>query len=215
MNIKYNLDYHKDKFGKIIDNDEGYRARGEFVSSEIFKDNFKEGSKVLEFGCGVGQNLIKIKNAYGYDINKKLYPLLNKKGIKTFNTLKEIPDKFFDEILLSMVLEHLQNPIKTINLLKRKLKGGGNIRIIVPKLNYDFKKDLNKSIDGHIFGWSFYELNYLLNYCGFVNILNKKLYNRGYERFVPLYRFGLYPFFVKNIGRLLNQFDILVVAKKK
>ncbi len=213
--IQYDMNYHADKFGEMLKDKNKYLSRGRFVSGEIFKYDFDKESKVLEFGCGIGQNLVIIKNAYGFDIDKELYPFLKERGIKTFNSLKEIPNKFFDEILLSMVLEHLPNPIETLTFLRKKLKKNGKIRIVVPGLTYYIREDINKSIDGHIFGWSFYEMNYLLNYCGFQNLLDKKLYRKGYERFAPFYKisFGLYSFLVKSFGRMFNQFDILVVAK--
>jgi len=215
--MQYNNEYHRTKFAKFIDNPTLWMLRGELAKKNFFGDDFNENNNVLEFGCGVGFNLACIKNAWGYDINKELYPMLNSKGIKTFDNIDEMPNDFFDDILICMCLEHLPNPIETINLLKLKLKQGGRMRIVLPKINYSLKNrgGLNESIDGHTFAWTFYEINYLMNYCGFTNTLNKKIFRRGMEFFYfKGLRGKLYHFCVYLLGRFINDFDIMVISKK-
>ncbi len=216
--IKYNTNYHQNKFNKLLTNRQYFMLRGIYAKNNYFDIDFDEDNKILEFGCGVGNNLSHIKNRYGYDINKSLYPALKKQGIIMYNKQNDIPDNYFDDILICMVLEHLPNPIATLNFLKGKLKDNGRIRIVLPNPNMKVSKiyGLNKSVDGHLFAWTFYEINYLLNYCGFTNILNRKIYRRGIERFYPISKISasLYFFITTIVGKILNDFDILVVSKK-
>jgi SAM-dependent methyltransferase len=193
-----------------------FDLKSKLSKKEYFSDYYNEDDKVLEFGCGVGQNLVNIKNKYGFDINKELYPMLESKGIKMFKTIDEIPSNFFDQILLCQVLEHLENPIEILTKLKDKLKVNGYIRIVVPKVHHSEVTDMNYSIDGHIYGWGFYELNYLLNLVGFTNIFNKKVYSKGTERFYPIYKFGFFPYYlmIKLFGRIVDNFDTFVIARK-
>lgn len=221
--MRYNNEYVEEKFGRIVRNKDMYEARGKIVKKEVFGFDFNEDSKVLEFGCGIGQNLICIKYKFGYDINKKIYPLLREKGFVLFDSEDKIPDNFFDEILIHNVLEHLPNPVNTLKMLRKKIKRGGKIRVCVPDLSYESylrngkEVGMNDTKDGHLFAWTFYELNYLMNYCGYHNLLNKYLYREGYERLIPFYRisFYLYYFLVWLVGRWQNKFDIMVVAERK
>ena len=73
--IVYDLDYHENKFGNWIKDEELYNLKGEYAKRKYFAPYFKDGFKVFEFGCGIGQNISWIKDACGYYINKKIYPL--------------------------------------------------------------------------------------------------------------------------------------------
>ena len=119
-----------------------------------------------------------------------------------------------------MTLEHLPNPLETINILKTKLKKGGFFINVLPALGYTLKyrtseeNPLNTSADGHLFGWTFYEFNYMMNYCGFTNILNKKIYRRGIDRFAKLNRWNLYFPVINILGLIIDDFDIIIVSRK-
>lgn len=218
--IKYNMKYHEGKFGNWIKDKELYKLREIYAKRNYFNNYFNKDSKVLEFGCGIGQNISWIENSYGYDINKELYSSLKEKGIKMFESEKEIPNDFFDIIITSQTLEHVPNPTEIIKFLKKKLKKGGKLITVIPRLREDLKsyglnkKDMNKTFDGHLFGWTFYEINCLLNYCGFTNIVNKKLYRRGIERLTFLNKFGLYFFGIELLGKFTDDFDIMIISKK-
>ena len=210
--IQYNQKYHKEKFGNWIKDENLYRLRSEYAKRNYFWF-VKPTDKILEFGCGVGQNIAWHKNSYGYELNKELYPFLKSKGINMYEEIYQIPDNSFDVIITCMVLEHLPNPIKIIQFLKKKLKSGGKLITVLPCLSYKRKEGLNESIDGHLFGWTFYEANYLLNYCGFTNTLNKKIYRYGIERlkFLPD---NLYFPLLNLMGKIFNYFDIIIVSEK-
>jgi len=214
--INYNNQYHKDKFNVMMDEEDFYILKSRLARIEYFKGVDKDAN-VLEFGCGLGQNIYSFRNKYGIDINKGLYPRLKEMGFFMFNSLKEIPNELFDVILLVQVLEHLENPIKILKQLKAKLSDDGEIRIIVPILHpYPFV-ELNKSTDGHIYAWGFYELNYLLNLCGYKVIKNERIYRRGVQslRKFSRFGFGFYYFLIKLLSRYNYDFDIMVTAKKQ
>jgi len=220
--MKYDKEYIRKMFGRMIDDKYCYYARGEVVFRDVFSYEFNPNSRVLEFGCGIGQNLVKIKNKYGYDINKTIYPFLKEQGFILYNSEEEIPDDYFDEILVHNVLEHLPNPLETLKILRTKLKRNGKIRVLVPRLSYnhkirDWKSDINDTIDRHYYGWTHYELNYLLNQAGFENLVNEFVYRKGYERLIWFYKwlgFSIYYFLVKLSGRVKGHFDLMVISKK-
>lgn len=218
--IQYDSQYHKSKFNRYFTDDNYYKKRAQLAKDQYFSQFFKGNAKVLEFGCGLGQNIALFKNPYGIDLNKNLYPLLKKKGITTFNSLQEISNNFFDEILISQVLEHLENPLEILKELHKKLKKHRHLRLVLPKpdLHPRFtEKEMNTTKDSHIYGWGFYEANHLLNLAGYNVILNKRIYRRGVDVFFSLssISYTLYKAFITLYGRVVNDFDLLIIAEKK
>ena len=217
--IDYNMDYHLDKFGKWIKDQDLYEAKGKVAKKNIFDFDFNENSNVLEVGCGVGQITAWIKDKSCFELNQKLYPLLQSKGFKTYKNIKEVPNDCYDEVVMSMVLEHIENPVKFINDWKQKLKIGGKIRLNLPCAFYHQMQDMNSSHNGHYFAWGFPDINYLLNRCGFKVLINKKVWRKGIDRFINLYRwfgFNTYYLAITLAGMLFtpNDFDIVIVAER-
>ena len=62
--------------------------------------------------------------------------MVNHKGVDVIHDMNNFPypfeDDTFDEVLLSHILEHLENPQKTIEELYRITKHEGSIKIVVP-----------------------------------------------------------------------------------
>jgi Methyltransferase domain len=102
---------------------------------------FIKGSFVLEAGCGVGAQtkIIAAKNPesnfmsvdLSEDSIKEARQLIKTSDIKNVELsqadIYNLPfkDETFDSVIVCFVLEHLHNPIKALNELKRVLKGGG------------------------------------------------------------------------------------------
>ncbi|VVB83574.1 Methyltransferase domain protein [uncultured archaeon] len=214
--IDYNNEYHLAKFGKWLKHRQIYELKGKVAKKNIFSYSFDENSRVLEIGCGIGQITAWVKNKHGFDINKELYPPLKKEGFVMHDSVKEIPNNYFDELVMSMVLEHIPEPINFINSLKVKLKENGKIRLALPRAYYHKMKDMNKSADGHYYCWGFPDINYLLNRCGFEVLINKKFFRRGIDRlfFISKISFPLYMMMIQFLGFLKNDFDIIIIAKK-
>ena len=117
------------------------------LSNLIHHDSiWEEGSIILEAGCGVGAQTktVALQNPnckfVSIDISEESImeakELINSKGIRNveFQTadIFDLPfqDEYFDHIFLCFVLEHLPNPEKVLEVLKRKLKLNGTIMLI-------------------------------------------------------------------------------------
>src|SRR5208283_3660036 len=104
---------------------------------------FPKDSFILEAGCGVGAQtkIIAAKNSdsnfISVDISEdsikeaeQIIKSLNIRNVEFKQAdLYNLPfkDEMFDSIIVCFVLEHLQNPLKALNELKRVLKIGGTM----------------------------------------------------------------------------------------
>ncbi|HOP50241.1 MAG TPA: class I SAM-dependent methyltransferase [Ignavibacteriales bacterium] len=115
------------------------------VKFKSFYKQFKNKSfKLLDVGCGnhspkVTKNYFP--NCEYYGIDKQLYNLNNEdlslmKKFYNFEltpeNLKEIPDNFFDVIIMNHIIEHLQNGLEILSILTKKLKSSGYLYIEYP-----------------------------------------------------------------------------------
>jgi len=102
---------------------------------------------ILDFGCGQGDflklSLRYTKKSYGVEIHKKNRKELNELGITVHKTIDEFKSKKFDVIFLNHVFEHLTNPIKIINSIKKFLHKDSLIIIEVPHANDFLIKKMN------------------------------------------------------------------------
>lgn len=107
--------------------------------------------KILDFGCGAGSLLNRIKEsggeAYGVDFDQALIVNLSNKfdskHVKLAKNVSDFGDKFFDAIILNHVIEHVPDPGSTIKTLHSLLKDGGVVVIATPSIS---------SLGSHIFG---------------------------------------------------------------
>jgi 2-polyprenyl-3-methyl-5-hydroxy-6-metoxy-1,4-benzoquinol methylase len=100
----------------------------------------------LEFGCGTGEFSALVKRTFGaetwaVEINadaarraaKRLDKLINRDAAES---LDEIPQGYFDCIILFDVLEHMVDPAFLLGALKAKLTARGVIVASIPNIRY-------------------------------------------------------------------------------
>lgn len=101
---------------------------------------------ILEFGCGFGgfSTLVKEKlgiESWAVEIEKNAAQEAAKKLDKVINAdaseaLQQIPDDYFDCIVLFDILEHLIDPYSLLCSLKTKLTKTGVIVASIPNIRY-------------------------------------------------------------------------------
>lgn len=107
---------------------------------------------ICDFGCGQGTFLKNTKNqthrSYGIELQQNYIDELNSIGIGCFKDVNDLPNEI-DSFFMFHSLEHLEDPIKYLKLIRSRLTKNGNLIIEVPHAN-DFlinKLKLEKFID--------------------------------------------------------------------
>jgi SAM-dependent methyltransferase len=120
--------------------------------------SFSEG-KTIDFGCGVGELLrILPKGSKGYDVNKDTVDHCLRQGLNVtiYNpetddySLYDCKPGNYDTLILSHVLEHMENPVDMLRKLFKSCRriGIGRVIIVVPCLKgYEFDKTHKIYID--------------------------------------------------------------------
>jgi len=102
--------------------------------------SFQKESRVLELGCGIGRNVMFIKNYYnnieyhGVDIlnKEKVDKYIDYKNCNLENNKLPYEDNYFDKIIFTHVIEHLKDPLPLGSEINRVLKSGGKIYVEAP-----------------------------------------------------------------------------------
>jgi len=210
----YEEEYQTELHNHLYSNEQYYKIRAKLALLKYFK-NVPKDAKVLEFGCGLGPHIFYLPNAIGYDISKFSLDFCKKKGIKVVTDIKKIKNNSMDVVFSCHVMEHLDNPLETIELLKSKLKKGGKLITILPTEKHkktQFKIDANQ----HLFAWTFKTFNNLLIKSGFEIEENKYLRGKAYMKLLPLHKlnFGLYKGMTELTAQLLGSKEMMIVAVK-
>lgn len=112
---------------------------------KIIRTNVKEGTCLLDFGCGTGDFLKEAQkkgwNVFGIEPNEHARQIANKKTNNTvFNSdyILKLEQGSFDVITLWHVLEHLPNTREQLSIFNKLLKPNGLLIIAVPNYkSYD------------------------------------------------------------------------------
>ena len=208
----YEREYHSRVHKNLLENKKYYLFRAK--CADLFYWKYLN-EKVLEFGCGVGQNIFLHKElSVGIDISDFSINECQKKGIKTEKNIKNIRNEIFDCVLCCHVLEHVKNPYETLSDFYRILKEGGSLVIVLPfsknnKPIKNFKSDVAK----HFYNWNFASINEILIDVGFRIKLNKFNYAYGYSKFYKI-PFQIAIILLILFGRLAGKKEMIIVAEK-
>jgi len=135
------------------------------------------GKKIIEIGCGSGENLPVMENcgadSYGLEYSEKSVRNANAAGLKVFQGFidcadRKICDTVFDGFYTLNYLEHLPNPPETMRGVYNNLSDGAYGIVEVPNMDmflknglfYDFMLD-------HLFYFTKNTLSTLLQLSGF------------------------------------------------
>ncbi|UII19709.1 class I SAM-dependent methyltransferase [Fulvivirga ligni] len=212
--LDYEEGYHTKRHGNHSKIDY-YEARAKIALKKFFSTVDTKDSKILDYGCGLGQNIYYLENAKGYDISEYGLDFCRQKGLDVTNNLEDLKDESFDVVFSSHVLEHHPYPKQMIEEMKSKLKPGSKLILVIPFEKHGkgtYKLDLNQ----HLYMWNFQNINNLLISCGFQINKNKYLRGAAYNKLLFLNKisFGLYSSMTNIVSRLFGIKEMMVIATK-
>jgi SAM-dependent methyltransferase len=211
--VDYEEWYHTSRHNNHF-NDAYYNARAKIAVTKFF-ESVKPGEKLLDYGCGLGQNILYMPDAQGYDISEFSVGFCRQKGINATTNLDEIPNEAFDVVFSAHVLEHHPHPRTMLEDIYRKLKPGKRLILVLPFERHgkaSFELDLNQ----HFYVWNFQSINNLLIDTGFKVIENRYIRGAGYNRLLPLasMSFPLYRMATNLVSRVAGIKEMMIVATK-
>jgi len=139
--------FYEREYGEIYSNEKGttpaqlFNARlgDAALYYEWTKNYFDSSSDCLELGCASGYFLSTIKthvkSVTGIESHLLLKDYCRNLGISMVDSLSECRDNQFDVVFMFFLLEHIGDPKKYLLEIKRVLKRGGRIIIVVPNVD--------------------------------------------------------------------------------
>lgn len=148
-----------------------------------FKKYADNSKTILDFGCGGGYILEKLpaSKKYGVEINPSAREEAGTKGITVFDSIQSIPaDLQFDVIISHHALEHVHEPLRALQELKKHLKSGGVITFVLPFNDWRNDRVYNPDdINKHLYTWSPLLIGNLFSIAGYTNIQTKIIKRAG------------------------------------
>lgn len=141
----------------------------------------KPGGRLLEVGCGNGDNLKALQEAgwivEGVDFDPEAVKTAREKGLRVGQgTLEEqnYSDDYFDAVTMSHLIEHVHNPLNLLNECRRILKSGGRLVIVTPNTASIWHKLfgaawLHLDPPRHLYLFSSHALSFMVSKAGFQN----------------------------------------------
>jgi 2-polyprenyl-3-methyl-5-hydroxy-6-metoxy-1,4-benzoquinol methylase len=237
---KLNAKVYRDKASNIIFLKKNYLKKNHYenvkykVGKFALKDDLRrynqfkkiiKNKHILDVGCGDGTFLSLIKNSKfvsGVEINQHFQKEIKKKKIEIFNNLSSV-NKKFNVITLFHVLEHIEDPLSFLKLIKTKMKKKSTLIIEVPSCNdllFSCNIDAIKKFvlwSEHLILFNSDILRSLLKLAGFkkIKIENYQRYNINNHLHWMIYKnpSGHIKFpFIKD-KKIMNSYNKLLISR--
>jgi SAM-dependent methyltransferase len=213
------LHYSGDSGAKYLEwQDAKGKISGEIESRKLKDFNFADCS-ILDFGSGTGNllaNLMAFKKI-AVEINLHAHPKLKSQGLTVYETIEEVETGTVDYVISNHSLEHVPFPIEALKQMKRVLKQGGQLILIVPIDDWRTQKIYNPlDINHHLNTWNPQILGNTLTEAGFkVTAANIKILTHAwFPFFEKFYRFPLFDFMCKIWAIARKRRQIIATVSK-
>lgn len=122
--------YSERHYGRIV---------GKHFDELYYRMFFKNGQKLLDIGCSVGNLLVQNpKHSVGIDIDNDQLKICKKRGLNCMNHNIErglpFPGKHFDAVNCRHIIEHVENPMFLLREIHRVLKPKGKLVMLTPDI---------------------------------------------------------------------------------
>lgn len=193
---------------------------GGWANETKFSSFINKSDKVLDFGCGGGYLLKHIDcfEKIGIDVNPEALKSANENGIQTYLSTNELSSNSVDLIISNHALEHVVDPLGTLQELYRILIPQGKIVFVVPCETIHVKFSTSDK-NHHLFSWSPMSLANLFSESGFTVIESKPYIHKWPPHYRSIAKLGgrkVFDFVCKLYGRVKkSDSQVRIVAQKK
>ena len=146
-------------------------AAAQSLRSHVFSDLSDTEGCILDFGCGTGGVLSCLGAArrIGVEVNEFAAAEARASGLEVFSSLEDVPPGIADVAISHHCLEHVENPIDSLRLLRRALKPGGRLRLVIPGESPFWRSQRGSGADPnhHLFAWTPRSAVHLVTVAGF------------------------------------------------
>ncbi len=139
---------------------------------------------VFEFGCGYGWNLgaLQCARRIGHDLSPLVLPTLSFLGIEFLERTELLPDASCDRILCHHALEHVLEPARVLDELRRIVRPDGLLLLAVPEeREARYRRFDPLEPNHHLFSWTVQTLAALVTVCGW-RVEKAGVRRYGYDR---------------------------------
>jgi len=135
----------------------------EFLYERHGFEALRKTNRVLDVSCGPGVALRWLRDEHGWEVSgvdpdlHSVKTAAERYGLKIQNGLLsevDVPDGYFDLIIMDNSLEHTIDPLRTLLLAYRKLRPGGGLFINVP--NSEGWSSIHLNANAYWGHWFFY-----------------------------------------------------------
>ena len=191
------------------------------LNAAKFSRYIKADDVVLDFGCGGGYLLenLDCKRKLGVEINPVARKECLNKNLEVFASTRSVRAGFVDKIISNHSLEHTKRPVDELMDLRKILKRGGQIILVVPIDDYRNNRSyIPGDINNHLYTWNSQLLGNCLKEAGFKNIKVRVLTHAWPPRFYQqLYKWlprKVFDLLCYLTAVVLNQRQLIAVANK-
>jgi len=173
----YSTDDYKNHTFNVYDKSRKYKIERFGKERISILKKYKKTGTLLDFGCGSGWFLEiakKYYNSYGIEYSDQLREVLDKNyQIKAFKDFSNLPKNLkFDIITAFDVIEHVENPILFLRMVKKRLKKNGIALIYTPNkdsIGFNYLKFYNNLLcpPSHLFYFSEDNFRYMCKKTNF------------------------------------------------
>lgn len=197
MDKNYELKYHEQEKTNWW-----FVARRNIIKRQLKQFKINTNAKILDIGSSGGILSLDLINAgyndvYSLDYSADAIELCKKRGLKNAFVMDghnpDFPENYFDVIIASDCLEHLEDDEKALENWYKILKPGGLAIIYVPAFMFLWSE--HDDINYHFRRYTRTELNQKLNKQGFIKL------NSGYWNFLIFLPTAFFRLVSKWVGK--------------
>jgi len=173
MDVVTPADLYKGERGKnYFSSSERLGARAALRHMFLWGRYVRRDDDVVEFGCGGGDLLAALacRRKAGVEINPYAVEHARSLGIETRESLADLPSGTFSVAISSHALEHVASPHAVLCELRRLLRPGGMLLLLLPLddwRHYRHRHWKPLDPDMHVYAWTPLSLGNLLVSAGF------------------------------------------------